>query len=602
MASESKAREPFSLHSRLNIFIGIIMMVTGVILILGIALFASRSERTAWQSRQQEASRIAEITVTSFLDEMKSNLGFISTLGDSYFRRNPAALTDLLEANPAFLEVAIFDEAGEVVASASPDSEAVLTNLYTLQLSNWYTTARLGSDYVGDIEISAGDEPYLVIALPTDAYGVIAARLRMDFLWEIVADIQFSETSKTAIFDSSGLLIAHPNTALVLESTSLAGRPEYQAIRADDDHSWSGAYRNYQGTPVIGSARGIPGTDWIILTETARSEAYRLITAAVLSLGGAVGLLSIIASASINRLTKNIVLDPIDDLVDAASIFSEGILDYRVKGDFPLELSHVAEAMNAMATQIEDRENDLRVARDEAQRASEFKSILLSNVSHDLRTPLGGILGMTEMLQEEVYGPIADSQKEPLERIVLNARRLKTLINSMLDQAQIEAGKLELENKPFSPAAVFEEVKEVMGYLAESKGLTFETTVEEGLPDLIMGDERRVFQVIMNLVNNAFKFTTKGSVWTHIYVDRDSWVIVVQDTGKGIPGDSLEAIFEPFRQVDKDTAHQQGGVGLGLSIVHQLVTAMGGRIDVESEVGKGSTFRVKFPLNRVEEA
>ncbi len=227
-----------------------------------------------------------------------------------------------------------------------------------------------------------------------------------------------------------------------------------------------------------------------------------------------------------------------------------------------------------------------------------MKSTFVAVVSHELRTPLNAILGYAEMLKEAVYGPLNEKQAGATERIMINTQHLLGIVSDLLDQAQIEAGRLKIQIKPFSPAKMLEDVHSVMDKVAADKKLTLTSEIDSHLPAQLDGDAYRLRQVIINLANNAVKFTGQGGVHIRLFChDADRWGISVQDTGDGIPKDEIPHIFETFRQVDGTATRQYGGIGLGLSIVKQLVDLMQGEIVVESELGSGSTFTILLPLN-----
>lgn len=226
-----------------------------------------------------------------------------------------------------------------------------------------------------------------------------------------------------------------------------------------------------------------------------------------------------------------------------------------------------------------------------------MKSTFVAMISHELRTPLNGILGYAEMFKEAVYGPVNEKQANMSERIIKNAQRLIGLLNDLLDQAQIEAGKLAVKTEAIRPKELLENLHGTMDKIASDKGLTLITTLDPSMPDIIKGDNTRLQQILINLVNNAIKFTNNGSVKTSIiHLTRKQWSIEVTDTGAGIPNNEISHIFETFHQVDGTITRQHGGFGLGLSIVKQLVELMGGEIKVQSIVGNGSTFTVTLPL------
>lgn len=246
-------------------------------------------------------------------------------------------------------------------------------------------------------------------------------------------------------------------------------------------------------------------------------------------------------------------------------------------------------------------EETLSLARDQALEASRLKTEFLANVSHDLRTPLNAIQGFADMLHDGVYGSLTEAQYRKVGRIAANARQLTSMVDDLLDQAKIEAGKLEIEEVPFSPAGLMEEVETIMAPQARAKGLQFQTEISDDLPASLSGDPQRIRQVLVNLVNNACKFTQEGHIRLRAYrPDADHWALQVSDTGEGIPKEAHHYIFDPFRRVDGSPTRVHSGVGLGLALVSRLVALMGGHIELDSELGSGSTFTVILPLDPVQ--
>ncbi len=232
-----------------------------------------------------------------------------------------------------------------------------------------------------------------------------------------------------------------------------------------------------------------------------------------------------------------------------------------------------------------------------------LKSTFVAIVSHELRTPLNAVLGYAEMFKEAVYGPMNDKQVNMADRIIKNTQRLLSLINDLLDQAQMEAGKLTIKMAPLKPAELLESLHGVMDKTAADKGLRLTSEIEDNLPESLNGDATRLHQILVNLVNNAVKFTDKGSVHVKLfYPYQNKWGIEVSDTGHGIPEAELPHIFETFRQVEGATTRVHGGFGLGLAIVRQLVNLMNGEIKVQSTIDVGTTFMVTLPLVAPESA
>jgi PAS domain S-box-containing protein len=259
--------------------------------------------------------------------------------------------------------------------------------------------------------------------------------------------------------------------------------------------------------------------------------------------------------------------------------------------------------LSISSSQVLDRDGSevgtVAVFRDFTREAEleKMKSAFVAMVSHELRTPLSAILGYAEIFMEQIYGPLNEKQINMTNRIVSNTRRLLSLINDLLDQAQMEAGKLKIKFDTMKPADLLENLHSVMDKLTADKGLQLLTTLDADMPKTVNGDSARLQQILVNLVNNAVKFTDEGCIDVKIArLDEAHWGITVSDTGQGIPKEDLPYIFETFRQVEGTTTRVHGGFGLGLSIVKQLVALMGGSVAVESELGRGSTFAILLPF------
>ncbi len=226
-----------------------------------------------------------------------------------------------------------------------------------------------------------------------------------------------------------------------------------------------------------------------------------------------------------------------------------------------------------------------------------MKETFVSMISHDLRTPLSAIQGYTDMLQQAVYGPLSEKQTGVMTRINANTARLLSMVNNLLDRAQLEAGKLTLQIQPFDSRELIADLDSVMSVLAQNQGLELTCHISDDVPATLSGDRRRLHRILVNLVNNAIKFTEQGGVSVRIYrPDAEHWAADVSDTGPGIPDKAQPYIFEPFEQVDGSITRKHSGVGLGLTIVKQLTTLMGGQVGLTSKPGHGSTFSITLPL------
>jgi signal transduction histidine kinase/DNA-binding response OmpR family regulator/HPt (histidine-containing phosphotransfer) domain-containing protein len=264
----------------------------------------------------------------------------------------------------------------------------------------------------------------------------------------------------------------------------------------------------------------------------------------------------------------------------------------RAKADGPRDIVEMAHAFNKMMGVLEEREAELKQSRDEALRTALMKAQFAATVSHEVRTPLNGVVGMLDMLKEM---RLTKRQQECVDIAWNSSHALIDLINDILDFSKIEAGKLELEEVDFDLRKLVEEVIELLAKQAQQKGLEIGYLLAPGVPDRIKGDSLRLRQVLLNLIGNAVKFTERGEVAVRISSIADSDMAFglrfeVSDTGIGMEEDTVTHLFQSFVQADRSTTRKYGGTGLGLAISREIVEALGGRIGMEPNPGGGSTF------------
>jgi PAS domain S-box-containing protein len=304
-----------------------------------------------------------------------------------------------------------------------------------------------------------------------------------------------------------------------------------------------------------------------------------------------------------NHQTKDGRLFPVEI---SANYFQYGDKDYNLALVRDITERKLAEDeiklyRDSLEEKVELRTEDLRLARDAADTANKAKSTFLANMSHELRTPLNSILGFSNMMQQDKS--LSASQIEILDIINRSGEHLLSLINDVLEIAKIEAGRVQLEVSTIDLHTLLRELSDMMHLRAKQKGLTLELDQCPDLPRYIKCDEARLRQIIVNLLGNAVKFTPAGKITLRLRTrenKNEHLIIEVEDTGPGISKDDQQKLFRPFAQLQ--SGNEQGGTGLGLSLVKQYVELMDGDVSLESELGKGATFRVELPLEVVAEA
>lgn len=329
----------------------------------------------------------------------------------------------------------------------------------------------------------------------------------------------------------------------------------------------------------------------------------------VLNNNGEVIMCNMATSRLLETPIDQIMRHNIEDILSASALSDEDrqiLLQTVNNADVtmaPMRIRWDKRTISVKAAPVRDAQGqaigNVAVLRDFTREAEveEMKNTFVSMVSHELRTPLNAILGYSEMLRDAIYGAVNDKQANAADRILKNSRRLLDIVSDLLDKAQIEAGHLSLTFVVFPTTELVENMHSVMDKISADKGLALTSSISSDMPNNIHNDPERLQQILVNLVNNAIKFTSKGGVNVRVYhVTDEHWAFDVTDTGPGIAIEDQKYIFDPFRQVEGMATRAHGGIGLGLSIVKRIVDLMGGRIFVQSALGQGTTFTVILPF------
>lgn len=460
--------------------------------------------------------------------------------------------------------------------------------------------------------------------------GVLGARITLsslhDFLKEIVKDRM---ATAYIVERKTGNLVATSLNNQPFQKQS-DGTLKRTSINEIENNTIIEAYQHYKKTAEnktiektdVGNLHikltdyKKDGIDWIIITAVSDQPFLDEInteinTAIILSM------IALLLSMMIYRKVTDVILKPIDHLSLTAEKFSKGELLQRAniyKNDEIGKLSlvfnnmaeqlhkhihHLEEKVNERTTEIEKANKELKYAKIEAEKANEAKSEFLANMSHEIRTPLNAVIGFSELLQNSIED---EKQQNYSKTIYSSANSLLRIINDILDLSKIEAGKIEPHFKPVNLQTILMKIESMFTQTIQSKQIEFIVDIPEDFPKSIVFDEVRMRQILLNLVGNAVKFTEKGHIKLSMKAmpsntgDRNliNLHLFVTDTGIGIPNQEKDKIFEAFTQISGQSIKKYGGTGLGLSITKKLVEIMSGKITVESEVSKGSTFHVEF--------
>ncbi len=539
---------------------------------------------------------------------------------------------------------------------ASPISQelmryrAQLPQIRELHVLNFYGATIAASSR--DVEYSEGGEPWYQLLITTgeiqilqpaldDETGTwgmeIAVPLRSRADNSIIgvvsmvldyAALQAHLASGLASSDVTSYVISSIGLGVLVPSTDQIAQPyaSSESVTAEEGSTLDAVSRSgekialaYAPVSTGGQIPEIDGLGWVATLEQRLSVAYALVNDVRVIIGFILVLPVVLVLTAFFFVTRALTRELVK-MGTGAIQFSEGQYDTRMSLHHhnPPELTRLAASFNTMAERVQvttkqlteaealsrsqnqalvKANNQLAVARRQAEESTRVKSEFLATMSHELRTPLNAIIGYTEIQLAGMTGNLTEEQTDYQNRVLRNANHLLELINDILDLSKVEAGRIEVVSQPFRPGDLLNEIGYQTGSLFTGKPITYSASLDPTLPQTILGDYGRLKQIIINLVSNAAKFTESGEVTlTFARQDDQWWRITVRDTGVGIPSHAQEYIFEEFRQADGSMQRRHQGTGLGLAIVRKLVLLMSGKIALKSKVGEGSEFTITLPL------
>jgi signal transduction histidine kinase len=553
---------------------------------------------------QQEKARQLARAIDGKLEDEANNLAALDGSGPVLRTESFLSYLKAADANRAYLEV--YDSHGRLhgqagVAQPGPDpTDEDLRKAKDRGVFFGEIQPQGGS---GEGGTAQGFSTIDIFAASNYGGGVVREQYTFsDEFRERISGERFGQGGYAYIVSSKAVPLVYPNGDVMRhvvsgERSILSKLPQIRAGAGSNTGSATG--RDYGGTKVLAAWATVPATGWKVFVEQPESAAFAPLSSKIWKTALLIAAF-VLAAIALSILLARRLVRPIKRLQVAAEAIGAGAYDERIELNRRDELGALAAAFNQMAERVQELITGLerRVAeRTKAlEIASQHKSDFLANMSHELRTPLNAIVGFSQVLKQKLFGPVNEKQDEYLDDILSSADHLLALINDILDLSKVEAGQVELERNLFSLREALERGMVMVRERASKNGVALTLELDPSV-DLVEGDERRIRQVVFNLLSNAVKFTPQGGEVDVSTARVDGEVqVVVRDTGPGIAAQDQERIFEEFQQARDSNGERPEGTGLGLALTKSLVELHGGRIWVESEPGKGSTFTFTIPV------
>ena len=601
-------------------FVISVLLIAGGLITSGLLeiYFRYHESREHLALLERQTATVAAVKIERFIRDVETAMKAASkgpSIAQGRLSSNyKSELKRLLFLTPAITEAVAIDRDGVKQAQISRFRGVAHGAARGLSASPAFQQARQGIFYLGPVYFVRQSEPHMTIALPIEyskrnIIGVLQAEVNLKYVLEVVSNIKPGTAGYAYAVTRSGDLIAHPDISLVLQRRNMAqldqvkeafqpisGAPKPQAVAAHD----------LQGKQVISSYALVPGLDWAVFIERPVDDAYEPLYASILRTSSLllVGLgVALLATLLVSRR----VILPLETLRHGVERIRKGDLTTRLNlktGDeieiladeFNDMATHLREAYSGLELKVAERTRELTNANEKLVAASQLKSQFLANVNHELRTPVSAIMGYGELVLSDTESHFSAVQKANLQDLLKNAERLLKLIDSLLDIAMIEAGKLELRIDAVELEEVIRGVTATIEAGLDKNHVRLVRNVALNLP-VLKTDRDKFKQILLNLMDNAAKFTERGEIRISALHQCGVLKLEVADTGIGISKEDLNLVFEEFRRGESSRMKKYRGTGLGLAIVKRLVGLLGGTIAVSSKLGEGSTFTVTLPMD-----
>lgn len=565
---------------------------------LPLVLSAGVSATLTWRQQQQALAAVqsaqveaSSVRIEQFLREVELQLRGLALLpwgADSAAARRLDALR-VLRQSPAISDILLVDAEGRERLAESRLELSRVDTLTDRSASPAIAGARARGVYHGDVTFRRDSEPFMTLAVAGNGGTVAIAEVSLKYIWDVVSTIRIGEAGIAYVVDPKGRLIAHPDIERVLRNTDLV-----ETLRTFDATAPAAAQRlmGTRGVPVVATNQRLNPLGWRVVVEQPAAEADRPLWAALQgALWVAVASLGVALAAALASAWR--MAGPLRELAAGAERLGSGQLGHRIDLHSGDELQQLGERFNAMAAELQASHGSLERQVEERTRelteATRAKSRLLAAASHDLRQPLHALNLQVAQLRAETEPAARERLGRRVEAVVAS---INGLFDGLLDVSKLDAGVVRPSVAPLPLQQILDRMDVAYAGAARVKGLELRVRPS---PAWVLSDPVLLERIVGNLVGNAIRYTHQGAVLVGCRQGPKGLRIVVVDTGIGIPADQQQRVFEEFYQLDSAGAARGEGLGLGLFIVSRLAALLHHRVQLKSNVGRGSCFSVELP-------
>jgi signal transduction histidine kinase len=566
-----------------------------------------------------------------------------------------------LGSEPSFRQIILMDKEGKELTRVSRFSVLMLDMVYDhLDMGKMISSMKRKENYMSSVFIDeTTSEPIMIMAVPVknvfgDFEGILLGELNLKFMWDLVDKMEVGKTGVAYVVDKEGKLLAFGDTGRVLKGEAMTHLKEVSEFIDGDELNHSINVETsigIMGEPVVANHAHITNPDWAVVIEVPVDEVYEYIILEI-QLSVLMIVISVVISIILGTYISRRITRPIINLRNAAIRIGKGDLGTRICVESRNEIGELSVAFQNMVQTLKNSQSKLKSYASELehkvqdrtknldQKVEELtkmktailnmmedtedtniqlmkakkelegsfqklkevdmrKDEFISVAAHELKTPLTAIHGFSQLLRKEKIKSDKKTMNKYLDIIDRETKRLSNLVTEILELSRIDIGTIKLSYECINLNELVEGISKEMMIPSKSKGLSLKVEIK-GKLGFMDSDRERLTQVLINLINNSVKYTPKGGITFIVSREKDDMHFIIEDTGIGIAKENREKIFERFYQVDSSYTRKAGGTGLGLSLCKEYVEIMGGKIWVESELGKGSRFHVTLPLKKKE--